>query len=449
MPRSESGIPVRARRDYARPMLSRPIGQKGGPQFRVAPAPLVAVSVPNVISARAAWREPRRRVLVALSWWEDRIVAGIARFAAERDWVLDCTLRLRQRAPQLARGPFDGVIAYSGVSETNEELADYVRRSGQPVVNLHADRNILGAPVVAIEHEALGAKGAEHLLTLQLEHFAFVSFGDNPIESRRAAGFAAAILAAGKTLHRLTREEFEERLPLLPRPMGLMAANDVNAMDLVSLCLGHGRRVPEDFAIVGVDNSDVCTRISPVPLTSVACDFERQGYEAALMLQRQMDGLPLLEKRVAIPPLGVVVRRSTDTIAIADEETAYALRFLREHHSEPIRIKELADRLQGSLRRVQALFRQQTGRTMAQELMRLRLDHAKRLLADPRPKIEAVAQASGFANRFHLNQAFRRALGCTPSGFRAQLTRTESAKSEFCYEGGAGHRTTAHRPRAA
>jgi LacI family transcriptional regulator len=379
--------------------------------------------------------------LVALAWWEERIVSGIARYAAEHGWVLDCSLRLVHRVPEFAPWKGNGVIAYTGIAQSHQSLADYLRRSGLPVVSLHEDRNVLGAPSVVIEHEAIGRAGAEHLLSLDFAEYAFVEFDENAIEARRRAGFEAAIRSAGRKLRRLTRETFVRDLPGLPRPMGLMAANDVNAMEVISLCQAYGARVPEDFAIVGVDNSEVSARISPIPLTSVVCDFEEQGYQAAHLLHRVMDGASISARTVAVPPCGVSVRRSTDTIAITDIDAAHALRFLRAHFREPIRIKQLAAALHGRLRRVQASFRAETGHTMAQELMRLRLEHAKRLLVDTDSKIEGIAHESGFASRFHFHKAFRRATGCTPSEFRAH-----QGKASSCEERASKHAPTSTLP---
>ncbi|MEO7413301.1 MAG: substrate-binding domain-containing protein [Opitutaceae bacterium] len=360
-------------------------------------------------------------MLVALAWWEDRIVAGIARFAASHGWTLDCSLRLTQKLPKANRWEGDGVIAYTGVAQTCEPLAEYVSRCAVPVVCLDSDQNIFNSPSVVVGHEAVGAMAAEHLLSLHFEHFAFVEFDDNPMELLRRRGFELAILAAGKTFHPFTREEFGECLHGLPRPMGIMASNDVNAMDVVSACTAGGARVPEDFAVVGVDNSEVSSRISPIPLTSIECDFERQGYEAAVLLHQQMEGSEMLSTKVVIAPCGVRVRRSTETLAVSDEETALALRLLRQRFREPIRLKELTDVLGGRLRHVQTRFRMETGRTMAQELMRLRIEHAKKLLRDSAKRINEIAYESGFASRFHFYEAFRRVTGCTPTAFRSAI----------------------------
>lgn len=379
---------------------------------------MVSIAPSSGVFADRPHVRQKKRVLIALTWWEERIVSGIARFAAEHDWLLDCSLRLRPHVPKFAPWDGSGIIAYTGISQTHQALADFLRASSVPKVCLHTDRNVLQAPNVIMDQHAIGDLAADHLVSLRLEHFAFVHFDDNAIETRRRHGFETRLTGAGHTGLRLSFAEFVARLPDLRKPIGIMAANDVNAMDVISACLAAGLRVPEDVAVIGVDNCEISSRISPVPITSVACDFERQGYEAAALLERSMAGEEVPATSIVVPPLGVVVRKSTDTIAIADSDTAEALRFLRGHFQEPIRIKELRQEMRGRMRRVQALFRAETGRTMAEELQRLRIEHAKKLLARQDLKIEFVARQSGFASRFHFAQAFRRVTGQTPTSFR-------------------------------
>ena len=121
-----------------------------------------------------------------------------------------------------------------------------------------------------------------------------------------------------------------------------------------------------------------------------------------------------------------MTRRSTDTIAVPDPDASRALRFLRDHFRRPIRVQTLAAELDGSLRRTQAVFREHVGRTMFEELMRLRIDHAKALLRDRKLKMEAVALESGFANRYSFARAFHRATGLLPKAYRKDLLRAAS-----------------------
>ena len=363
----------------------------------------------------------RRRVLLLQSWWQDRLLEGVARHAAQHNWILDCEMRWTHRVPALHEWAGDGIIAYVGVTKPQRPLLRFLRSQRVPVVLTHSGHDGLRSPRVIIPHQEIGAAAAAHLLALNFRHFGFVEFGDNVIEQERAQGFQAAVEAAGGSFRVLRLKDLPRRLAGLPRPMGLFAINDLNALAVIRACLDAGCRVPEEFAVVGADNTEILCNFAPVPLTSVNCNFEQQGYEAAALLDRLMRGGRAPAQPVVISPQGVTVRASTDTIATPDPDVARALRFLRDHYREPISIRQVARVLGSSLRRVQPVFRRHIGHTMIHELMRLRVTHARRLLSDRRAKLEGVAAESGFANRHHLLRAFRRTTGETPSAYRAAL----------------------------
>ncbi len=361
----------------------------------------------------------RPRILVAQSWWQDRLLEGVAQYAAEHNWILDCEMRWAHRVPLPGEWKGDGIIAYVGITKPLRPLIKFIRQQQVPVVLTQQASDGLRAPRVIIPFEDVGRAAAEHLLALGFQNFGFVEFADNIMEHGRRAGFQHAIELAGHTLRVIRVRELAARLPTLPRPMGLFAINDLNAIAVMRACLDGGFRVPEEFAVVGADNTEILCKFAPVPLSSVNCNFEKQGYEAAALLHRLLRGGKPPMQPVLIAPDGVTPRRSTDTLAIPDADAARVLRFLRDHFREPIRLRQIAGQLTHSFRRAQTLFRQHTGRTMMQELARLRIAHAQTLLAQPGLKISAVAAESGYANRHHFIRAFRRATGQTPRAYRA------------------------------
>ena len=368
----------------------------------------------------------RTRVLLVQSWWQDRVLEGVARYAAQHNWILDCEMRWTHRLPALHGWSGDGIIAYVGVTRPLRPLINFIRTQRLPVVLTQAGGDGLRLPRVIIPHEEVGAAAAVHLLALNFRHFGFVAFGDNVMERERAKGFQTAVEAAGGSYRALTLKELPRRLGTLPRPMGLFASNDLNALAVIRACLDAGVRVPEEFAVVGADNTELLCNFAPVPLTSVNCNFEEQGHAAAALLHRLMRGGRAAARPIVISPQGVTVRRSTDTIASPDADVAGALRFLRDHYRENIGVGDVAPVLAGSLRRVQPLFRRHIGRTMIQELVRLRVEHARLLLRDRRRKMDEVAAESGFANRHHLLRAFVRTTGQTPVAHRAKLSGENS-----------------------
>jgi LacI family transcriptional regulator len=366
----------------------------------------------------------RRRVLLAMYWWEDRVMEGVARYAAERGWALDCEMRWTHKLPDLRHWDGDGIIANPGVTAPLRPLVRFMERAGVPSVSLQPLGRAGGDARVVISHEEVGRCAARHLLDLGFRSLGYVLFDENPIERRRSDAFARCVREAGGRFAELPFRALARRLPRLPAPMGLMAANDINAVAVIHACLHAGRRVPEELAVVGVDDTEILCRFNPVPLSSVNCNYEQLGLTAAAVLDRLMDGRAAPRAPVVIPVKGVTARRSTDTLPVRDLRVATALGFLRAHFRTAIRVGDAAAHAGMPLRGLQARFRGQTGRTLSGELMRLRLAHARLLLGTTNAKTEAVAGECGFASRFHFARAFQRATGETP---RAWRTKTRQA----------------------
>ena len=210
-------------------------------------------------------------------------------------------------------------------------------------------------------------------------------------------------------------------LDRLAKPIGIMACNDIRGQQVLNACRRAGIAVPEQVAVIGVDNDEVLCGLSDPPLSSVAPDTRRLGYEAAALLDRLMSGEEVQQKDFYAEPLGIVTRRSTDTLVIPHPGAARALSFLRRHFQERITLKDLAADLQVTLRSIQDVFKLHTGRSLHEELDRLRVGRARDLLQDTRLKLETVAAACGFSNLRHFRRTFRRQTGLTPQQHRREL----------------------------
>ena len=371
-------------------------------------------------SLRPRRGKKRRNVLLLQYWWEERVFSGVARYAAEHDWILDCEMRWTGKLPK-SRWHGEGIIAYFGIANPQKHLIAFAKSAGVPLVEMQIPQRIPGSGSVVIAHEQVGELAAEHLLSLDFRHIGFVAFAENIFEDIRRRGAKNKVTAAGASFHSLDFASFSRRLARLPKPLGLIALNDINARNVIIACKRNGYRVPEDIAVIGADDTDVFCDLSAIPISSVNCNYEEQGYRAAALLDAKMSGERPPQEHIVIQPKGVSVRRSTDTVAIPDSGSAQFLRFLRDHYKEALSLDKSGRELGVSMRRVQEHFRRHLGTTVVQELTRLRVEHAKRLLHDPDLKTEAVGAESGFANRFHFIRAFSRMTGQTPAKFRARL----------------------------
>jgi LacI family transcriptional regulator len=207
--------------------------------------------------------------------------------------------------------------------------------------------------------------------------------------------------------------------------VGVFTCNDVWGVQISEACRGARLNVPEDVAIVGVDNDDLLCELSRPSLSSVAVPSEEVGYRAAEMLDGLLRGKPPARRPVLLPPRGVVARQSSDVLAIEDPEVAAAVRFIRGARSggtpRPLATSDVMESVAVCRRTLERRFRQCLSRGIGDEIRRVRLDRAKRLLCDTDLPMSAVAEASGFADGKHLSVSFRRALDLTPSAYRRQF----------------------------
>jgi len=327
----------------------------------------------------------------------------------------------------LRRWRGDGVIARI----ENARIAAAVVESGLPAVDVSAARKVAALPWVETDDRAIADAAAQHLLQRNFRQLAFC--GDDRFNwsrwrcehFRRAAADADVACSVYEPSARARsdwdamEDEIGSWLLSLPRPLGVMASYDIRARHVLDACRRVGLAVPDQVAVVGVDNDEFLCNLSDPPLSSVAPDTRRTGYEAAALLDRLMSGR---ERRrgqaIFIEPLGVVARRSTDVFALGDPEVSAAVRFIREHACEGIAVKDLLAEVPLSRRVLEDRFRKLLGRTPHDEIARVRFERVRQLLRESRLPLTEIAQRSGFRNAEYLATAFRREFGVSPHAYR-------------------------------
>jgi LacI family transcriptional regulator len=198
-----------------------------------------------------------------------------------------------------------------------------------------------------------------------------------------------------------------------------LASTDLRAAMVLDACQRLGLRVPEQVAVIGVDNDVVACELCQPSLSSVSRNDWLVGWEAARLLDALISGATPARTVIRIPPDGVVARRSTDTLAIEDPVVSAAVRYLREHLHEPFGVERLLEQTGLSRRRLEQRFRQCLGRSPYAFITDQRVERAKQLLATPhKTTLRAVASACGFAEPRRLRLAFQRLTGMSPSQFR-------------------------------
>jgi len=322
-----------------------------------------------------------------------------------------------------------GVIAAIITSRLKQELL----KAGVPVVNVSAKHQIGQIPTVVSDDRMAGRMAAEHFLARGFRNLAYCGHSGFSFSRLRGDGFAEAAQQAGAACHHYERpygrigkrwarwcEHMGAWLRSLMKPVGLMAFTDAHAYRIQRICHDIGLTIPEEIALVGVNNDDLLVPLCQPCLSSIELNAVKIGYEAAALLDRLMHGQRPPKSPILIPPVGVVVRGSSDIEAIDDPEMANALRFIRERAADGIEVEDVLDELTISRRTLERRFRDCLCRSPHDEIMRVKLEQAKRLLAETRATVAEVTERSGFGSLKHFHKVFKQRTGVTPAKFRNQ-----------------------------
>jgi LacI family transcriptional regulator len=319
-----------------------------------------------------------------------------------------------------------------GIIMRDTEKTQQILSRDLPTIVTDLRTEASGSPIVKTDDVAIGRMAAEYLLNLGIRRFAFCGF-DTMFWSRdRCKGFADSITEAGFTVQfykqpksrakRLPATELilmADWLKLLPKPVGLMACNDDRGRQVIEACKIAGVHVPEEAAIVGVDDDELICELSSPRLSSVALNLERSGYEAAELLGRLMQGREkMANQRILVQPTRIVTRQSTNILAIDDSEVAEAVRYIRQHAKERIQVDDVARVVGVSRRGLERRFRRMLGCSILSEMRRVRLEQVIRMLVETNHSIGHIAMALNFPSIEHISRFFRQHMKISPLAYR-------------------------------
>ena len=323
-----------------------------------------------------------------------------------------------------------------------QQIAEVVLASGLPVIAIDlareqlADEN-LSAKIseICADSRHAAAIAAEHLLERGFVHFAFCGYHGRIWSQRREEGFSECLRKHSFLSYdvyeppqrkRALPWDLEQPLVIdwlrsLPKPVGIMACNDIRGRQAIEASLAAGLRVPDDVAVVGVDEDRLLCDMAYPPLSSVVLNLEHAGYRAAELLDGLMPGRVRQPGRIPVEALWVMARRSTDIVAVEDRHLASALRFIRDHFRQPISIDDVVRQSQISRRGLEIRIQRGLGRSIREEIQRARLAWSKKLLVETDLAAEKIALLSGFSSLSYLSSVFRRELAVTPVQYRRQF----------------------------
>jgi LacI family transcriptional regulator len=336
------------------------------------------------------------------------------------------------RRDWLRRWRGDGILAYAG----DHGVVQRLLRSRIPCVEVYGVVEDRRLPRVGGDDRSIGRLAALHLRERELKRFAYCGFPGVGWSENRRLGFSTSVAEAGCPCH-CYDDVRDKRIPhvwekaqlalaawlqALPKPVGLMAATDLHAQQVLDACRRARVAVPEEVAVIGVDNDEDLCRLCDPPLSSVINNSRKIGYEAARLLARLMQReIPAdAIEATLIQPLGVAARGSTDITAIENRQAAAAVSFIRKHASEGIQGWDVARAVHCSRATLYRLFRATFGRSPLEEILRVRLQRAEALLTQTDQAVEEIAGLAGFNSAAYFSVVFKRAVGMTPTTFRAR-----------------------------
>jgi len=373
--------------------------------------------------------------------YDQRILRGIAAYVrAHGQWELYVEEELVHKMPDLRQWHGDGMI----VNFDDHKAAEAAMKFGKPVVayggGLGWHEEGRGIPYMETDDENIARLAAEHLLHRGLKHFAFCGYPAtrvNPWVARRCKGFLETLANRGYPCRvfrgryttsrqwQCLMDELIGWLRTLPTPVGLMACYDARARHVLEACRALDLRVPEDVALIGVDNDPLMCELTTPPLSSVEQGCFRLGYEAAALLDRMMDGHRPEKQRYCIPPAGLVARQSTDLLVIDNRHVIDAVRMIRQRACDGLTVDQLVRELAVSRSLLDKLFKATLKCTVHGEIRRVRLERAKMLLTQTDLPLKLVAQKAGYATEQYLTAIIQNYARITPAQYRRREQRVD------------------------
>jgi LacI family transcriptional regulator len=390
-------------------------------------------------------KTPKIALLLSQGNSLDRALArGVARYSRiNGPWMFntyfDVHSKLIQRHVPIKIDPqdVDGVIARIPDLKTYQELIP----AGFPAVIIGMEKEFLDYPwnKVTYRYDLIGQMAAEDLLRRGFKNFAYMGALQEPEWSRlNYESFSRTIGNHGIKTYKFSYPKSNARswreynldqarphavswLMSLPKPIGIMCCMDLQGRFIIECCNQAGINVPEQAAIIGVDNDDLVCDLCYPPLSSVKLTSERAGYEAAKLLDNMLQGKKIANHIIHIFPLGIETRRSSDVFAVEDRMVADALHYIHQHADMPMRVTDIAEALCTSVRNLEMRFNKILKRSVKQEIRCVRINKIVNLLVNTNMSLKEIALALGLDSEKNISRFFKKEKGMSPTEYRRRF----------------------------
>jgi len=358
------------------------------------------------------------------------LLHGIAKYARlHGPWrVYRWTGALDSSLPEWKHLKIDGAIV------RDVGVVEGLAHSGIPVVFAqHNKESYSPFPAIITDSAAIGAMAAEHFLDRGFQHFAYCGLNDFAWSRGRGEHFARRLAQAGFEIHlyhqhpregRDARNDRNEQnliadwLRTLPKPVAVMCCNDDRALQVVEACKQADCEVPDQVAVLGVDNDVLVCDLADPPISSISLNTEGAGYEGARLLDRLMKGEPMTGQAIPVSPTHIVTRMSTDVLAMNDPDVSAALQFIRRNPNRLIQVDNVVEATNVSRRVLEKRFKSILRRSVHQEIRRVRVNNIVQLLIGSDMNITEIALHTGFDGVEHIARYFRKETGMSLRDYR-------------------------------
>jgi len=362
------------------------------------------------------------------------LLRGIARYTSiHRPWLTIMeppfykkNINHEDWISRLRKMDIDGII-----TREPSKYNALVKNRVPTIIVMHLEDAHAKIPHIIVDFKAIVELAIEHLNGKGFKNFAFCGFSELSWSKNYEQCFTDSVKSVGgkcfiydslefKSSNSLKQEmdDLTQWLKLLPKPVGLMACNDDRARTIIELSKLAEVHVPEEVAVIGVDNDELLCELAAPPLSSIALNGEHAGYEAAELLDTLMSGKKIPTKTIKIAPTYIVVRQSSDIFASEDDELVHALKYINENFRSLITVDEIADKAAISRRGLLKKFKKDLGRSIFDEIVRVRINYMIKLLIETNLSISLIAQNIGYSDYKKFSRFFKKHTNYSPREYR-------------------------------
>jgi len=357
-----------------------------------------------------------------------QLIIGIARYSRlNGPWSFyKEPIDLKSSIPHLTSWKPDGIIMRDSLI-TNELLKLKI----PTILAIHNSSYPKNLPVIKTDSRSIAKMASDHLIEKGFKSFAFCGFDDYDWSNERKMffcrfnsefGYNTHVYVPPKSIktHDWEKEERHvcEWIKTLPKPVGILACNDDRGQHILEVCKRIDLKVPEDVAVVGVDNDPMICEIGDPPLTSIALNVESAGYEAAKLLDRLINNKKTKGQQIIVSPTHIVQRQSSDILAVNDAEVASAIRFIKGNAKNKILVNDVVKTTRISRRTLEQRFRKTVHRSIYDEIRRVRVEWISKLLIETDLPISQITSFFNFTDVEHISRYFKKEKGIGLHEFR-------------------------------